>query len=93
MSFKTRYDFDSLVNEAERLVIEELERRLADTETLYSEDAILDMAAYALNHVPPMYRANLLGRLYASALETESAPAVRDAVDDAIRKVAQNPPE
>ncbi|TVR58185.1 MAG: competence protein ComFB [Spirochaetaceae bacterium] len=93
MSFKTRYDFESLVNESERLVIEELERQLVETETRYSENAILDMAAYALNHVQPMYRANLLGRLYASALESEAGPAVRKAVSDAIKKVSQNPPE
>ena len=49
MEFKDRYDFGILVNEAERLVEEELGRRLeelADPTICVCADCVLDMAAF-----------------------------------------------
>ncbi len=95
MSLRDQYDFDILVNEAENLVIEELERQLAlpaNREVCRSQDCVLDMAAYALNLVQPLYRANLLGRLYAQSLDQEHGTAIRRAVEQAIAKISANPP-
>lgn len=95
MSLRDRYDFDMLVNEAENLVIEELGRQLslpANRDVCRSQDCVLDMAAYALNLVPPLYRANLLGRIYAQALDQEHGAAIQRAVEQAIAKVSSNPP-
>ncbi len=96
MPFSNRYDFDILVNEAERLVLAELEKQLderADDSICLCEDCVLDMAAYALNAVKPMYRVSLLGSLYAAHAMDEAsyAQAVRSAVDQAIRKISENP--
>lgn len=95
MNIKDRYDFDFLVNEAERLVIEELERQLsqpAQQDVCTCEDCVLDMAAYALNNLRPVYRASLLGRLYAEALdETDYRKQVEAAVKKSIEKVSDNP--
>jgi hypothetical protein len=94
MSFQDRYDFDMLSNESERLVIEEVDRKLneaGEDELLADEDAVIDITALALNMVKPMYRVNLLGRLYAKAVDEEKKEEVREAVKKAIAKIKENP--
>jgi competence protein ComFB len=93
MSLRDDCDFDSLRNEAERLVVDELERQLAALDRPPRDaETILDIAALALNHVPPFYNVSLLGKLYAKAIdETDYAQKARTAVRDAIRKVLANP--
>ncbi|MFP4330041.1 MAG: late competence development ComFB family protein [Alkalispirochaetaceae bacterium] len=94
MELRRYFDFNDLINEAERLVIDELGRQLDKPENkdlLEKEDYVRDIAAYALNHVQPMYRANLLGRLYARNLEVEEHEEVAEAVQAAIERVRQNP--
>ncbi len=95
MALHERYNLEDLTNESERLVFQELERRLDEAgETVCrSQECVLDMAAYALNHVKPMYRANLMGRLYARAQEEERADEIRRAVAEAIARITENPPE
>jgi len=95
MALRDEYNFDLLENEAENLVITELERQLALEENAgvcRREECVLDMAAYALNNVPAMYRATLLGRLYAPELDQEHHDEVQRAVSKAIRTVRDNPP-
>jgi competence protein ComFB len=95
MALRDDYNFEYLVNEAERLVIDELERRLeADTggRICRCQDCVLDMAAYALNSVKPAYRVSLLGKLYGEALsEAQFQEEVRRAVDKGIEVVRTNP--
>ena len=95
MALRDEYNFDDLENEAENMVVEELERQLAleeNARVCRTEECVLDMAAYALNHVPPLYRATLLGRVYKPALDEKHYGEVRDAVAEAIRVVRENPP-
>ncbi|TVR67601.1 MAG: competence protein ComFB [Spirochaetaceae bacterium] len=90
MDLRERYSFDELANEAERLVIQELGRQLEETGNMAvadNEGLVLDMAAYALNRVPPMYRANLLGRIYADTLKERYGDEIRSAVASALRKI------
>jgi competence protein ComFB len=95
MEFKDQYDFGILVNEAERLVVEELGRRLeelADPSICVCQDCVLDMAAFALNTLKPVYRVSLLGTMYAHAMDSgEYAEDVKKAVNTAIMKVHANP--
>ncbi|HRY56519.1 MAG TPA: late competence development ComFB family protein [Spirochaetia bacterium] len=95
MGIRERYDFSVLVNEAERMVTDELERRLADLDDpsiCVCEDCILDMAAFALNALKPIYRVSLLGTMYAHSLDGSAyAKDVGAAVDAAIAKVHANP--
>lgn len=94
MGFKDSYDFGVLVNEAERMVTEELERRLAeraDPSICLCEDCVLDMAAFALNSLKPIYRVSLLGTMYAHAADEGVQAQVRRAVDAGITKVHSNP--
>jgi competence protein ComFB len=95
MAFKDEYDFNLLKNEAETLVIRELEQQLkSESEDMCRcNDCIVDIAAIALNTVKPLYRFSLLGTLYASQAMTEQAYAdsVKKAVAFAIKKVKKNP--
>lgn len=95
MSIRDSYNFEYLVNEAERMVLEELEHQLKEdwaAEICKCEECVLDMAALALNNLPPMYRVSLMGTLYAHSLQdTEYGTKVKDKVEEAIKKVAKNP--
>lgn len=94
MALRDLRAFEDLQNEAERLVVDELERQLdllPDKSVCKSEDCVLDMAAYALNHVRPLYRVNLLGRLYATSPNEERRAEIAGAVADAIKKISANP--
>jgi competence protein ComFB len=93
MPLQEQYDFDSLVNEAERLVIEEISRQLPRNPDLCTcEECVLDIAAYALNHVSPRYRASLLGSIYAARESGSSYQReVNRAVSEAIRRIRANP--
>ena len=93
MGLRERYDFDSLVNEAERLVIEEMTRRLPQDKDLCTcEECVLDIAAFALNQVRPRYRSSLLGSIYAKQNDASAyTKEVEKAVGEAIRRVKANP--
>jgi competence protein ComFB len=95
MGIVDEYDLDILENEAESLVIHEMEKRLLDdagSAICRCQDCILDMVALALNAVKPLYRASLLGTLYArAAADTGYAHEIKDAVSMAIAKVTANP--
>jgi competence protein ComFB len=92
MGMKEEYDFDILVNEAETLVIRELESQLAATPGACTcQDCVLDMAAYALNNVKPNYRVSLMGKLYARAMDQgDYGKEIKAAVQEAVRKVQGN---
>ncbi len=95
MSLKDSYDFQNLVNETERLVMEQLERQLQEDsakDICKCQDCVLDMAACALNALKPVYRVSLMGTLYAHNLDNTSyAEEVKKAVHEAIEKIAANP--
>jgi Late competence development protein ComFB. len=94
MSFLNEYNFDLLKNEAEVLVIREVENQLENrTDMCLCNECVVDIAAIALNTVKPLYRFSLLGTLYASQAITEKsyADSVKNAVTDAIDKVKKNP--
>lgn len=93
MGFKDKYDFDALVNEAERLVLEEMARQLPRHAHLCTcQECVLDIAAFALNQVKPRYRASLLGSIYAHSLDAQAhAKEIQKAVSEAIKKIKANP--
>jgi competence protein ComFB len=95
MSFKDDYDFDLLINETERLVIEELELQLKAPgmkEICKCQDCVMDMAALALNNLKPLYRATFTGVIYAQQFHQGGFKVeVTDAVKKGIAKVKKNP--
>jgi len=95
MALKDEYDFELLKNEAEVLVLLEMEQQFkkAPEDMCRCNECIVDIAAIALNAVKPLYRFSLLGTLYASQAMTEQtyANSVKKAVAQAIEKVRRNP--
>jgi competence protein ComFB len=95
MGIREDYDFSLLVNEAERMVTDELERELAeraDPSICVCQDCVLDMAAFALNSLKPVYRVSLLGTMYAHPMdESAYSDEIKRAVEAAIAKVHANP--
>ena len=95
MAFTDIYDFFMLKNEAEHLVLHELEKQLGTVTRpiCVCNECVVDMAAVALNMVKPKYRFSLLGTLYAAQAMNEQAYAdsVQRAVANAIEKVSNNP--
>jgi len=93
MALEDQYNFEDLKNESERLVFDELEAQLAAApgDICRTEECVLDMAAYALNLVKPMYRVTLLGRVYTAQLDERHMQQVHDAVARAIEKINSNP--
>ena len=94
MGIRERYDFHSLSNEAEELVVAEIERQIPAHPALCTcSECILDVAAYALNMVRPRYRVSLLDSVYVQPEERkEYLKEIRQAVLDGIIKVSTNPP-
>jgi competence protein ComFB len=94
MAIEERYDFHSLRNEAEELVVSEIERQIpAHPELCTCSECILDVAAYALNSVRPRYRVSLLDSVYVEPEErSDYLKEIRRAVREGIRKVSTNPP-
>ncbi len=92
VKLQSMYSFDELTNESERLVIEELGRQLEilGDKACLTEECVLDMAAYALNHVTPLYRVNLVGRLYTHTMKTEHEAEIRAAVTEAVEKISRD---
>jgi competence protein ComFB len=95
MALTDTYNFELLKNEAEQLVLNELEKQLEtqSTELCRCNECIVDMAALALNTVKPLYRFSLLGTQYAAQAMNEQsyAESVRGAVAQAIARVRTNP--
>ncbi|MDR2740951.1 MAG: late competence development ComFB family protein [Treponema sp.] len=95
MALIDKYDFELLKNEAEKLVLAELDQQLEafEEEICTCNECVVDMAAMALNAVKPYYRFSLLGTLYAAQAmgEDSYALSVKEAVSNAIEKVRKNP--
>jgi competence protein ComFB len=93
MSLQEQYNFEYLVNETEKIVLQELENQLKNNNKVCKcQDCVLDMAAYAMNHTKPYYRVSLLGKLYTgSVYNTEAIKEVKKAVKEAIKKIQENP--
>ena len=95
MAIKDSYNFENLINETERIVLEQMEIQLEEKgseEICKCQDCVLDMTALALNSLKPRYRVYLIGTVYAQTqLDDGIAEEVKIAVSSAIKKIADNP--
>jgi len=93
MAIRDLYVFEELENIAVDLVIDELEKQLQSKSMLegLSQEQVLDMTACALNLVRPMYRANLLGRVYVSAFHDQYKQDIEASVQQAIQRILFEP--
>jgi len=88
-------DLGLLKNEAEEIVLNELERQLRSfPENICTcKECLLDMLTLALNSIKPLYRVTLMGKIYTRVAMDEKAysTTMREAVFKAIEKVYRNP--
>ena len=91
MALEEFYDFSQIRNQAEKLVIQEIEQQLPQEELEDNEEFILDVATFALNHLRPIYSYTLLGKLYTENLDEDYYSEVEKAVSLAIQKIRKNP--
>ncbi len=91
MALDELYDFSQIRNQAEKIVIEEIEKQLPEDVQENNEELILDIATYALNHIRPIYSYTLLGKLYTDNLEEDYYKEVKNTVSKAILKIRNNP--
>jgi hypothetical protein len=89
MALRDDFRFDDLQNIALDLVLDELEIQIGNRPgpVVVNQEIVLDLVAYALNLLPPMYRTSLLGRVYAAGLRIQYGPEVSRAVQEAIQKI------
>lgn len=95
MGLKDSYNFENLINETERIVLEQMELQLEDEasrDVCKCQDCVLDMTALALNSLKPHYRVSLIGNVYAQTIdEGEYADEVKKVVITVISKISANP--
>ncbi len=91
MNLDKIHDFSRIENDAVRLVIREMEQQLTQEEMI-NEEFVMDVAAFSLNHLPPLYRATLLGKVYHDNINSqEYNEKVKISVKRAIDRVRANP--
>ena len=93
MSLADKYDLDKLLNRSAELVYNRIEEMLEErTDVCHCEECVLDLVAYTLNHVKPLYGTSLLGPLHPDA---ESQSKMEEKIDRAIngglKRVARHP--
>ena len=95
MALINKEDLDFLKNEAETIVLGELERQLKNfpEQICTCKECLLDMLTLALNSIKPLYRVTLMGKIYTGMAMNEKAYAtsVRESVFKAVEKVYKNP--
>jgi len=93
MKLNERYDLENLKNRAEDMIFEAIEKRIeSGVDMCTCRECVLDLAAYALNHVTPRYYTSLLAPLHPTP---EVAPKARVEIDLAIaaglKKIRSHP--
>ena len=101
MSFRDSYNIGNLINVSEKLVFDAIDAVIpGHTEMCKCQDCMLDVAAIALNSLPPRYHAgkfvalpkNVAGlRHYIPEQEREMVEQARAAVEAAIERVKAHP--
>lgn len=95
LKLKDRLNLTLLVNEAESIIIGEVENQLSeidDDSICTCDDCLLDIVALALNNVKPAYRSSYTGVIYAQQLHSdENKKLYAEEVKKAIAKVRKNP--
>ncbi len=86
-----RYNLEQVRNRSEYLVFKKIEELLEEKEDICGcESCVLDLTAYTLNHVTPMYGTSLLGPLHSNK-EGKIREEIDEAVGEGLKRIAENP--
>ena len=78
-------------NRSEELVFKKIEELMEEREDICGcESCVLDLIAYTLNQVTPLYGASLLGPLHSNK-EGKIQEEIDEAVEDGLKRIAENP--
>jgi competence protein ComFB len=93
MGLRDRYNLDNLRNRTADMVFRRIEDLIDEhTGMCTCENCILDLAAYTLNHVTPLYATSLLDPLQPSAEKEKKVRLEIDiALKTAVRRVKERP--
>ncbi len=91
MKILKRYNLEQVRNRSEELVFKKIEELMAEREDICGcESCVLDLTAYTLNHVTPLYGASLLGSLHSNR-GGEIQEEIDEAVEEGLKRIAENP--
>jgi competence protein ComFB len=93
MSLSERYDLDKLINRGAGLVCDKIEQVLDRRDDICQcEECVLDLIAYTLNRVKPLYGTSLLGPLHPDGeKERQLEEKIERTIDTGLKKIARHP--
>jgi competence protein ComFB len=93
MKISERYNIENLKNRSAEMVFSKLETMLEDTDNFcHCEECVLDLVAYTLNHVTPLYGTSLLGPLHPNKdKEKKVEIEIELAMKAGISKITKHP--
>ena len=93
MKISERYNIENLKNRSAEIVLNKLETVLEKTDDFcHCEECVLDLIAYTLNHVTPLYGTSLLGPLHPNKEKEKKVEIEIDlAMKAGIKKITEHP--
>jgi competence protein ComFB len=93
MKLAERYDLENLRNISAEKVLKRVEKLLYErSDFCHCEDCVLDLIAYTLNHVTPMYGTSLLGPLHPNREREKKIEVEIDlAIREGLKRIKQHP--
>ena len=93
MKLSDKYDLEKMGNRAEELVFEAIGKQIdAGADMCTCEECVLDLAAWALNHVTPRYYTSLLAPLTPRPdIERTMQVEIELAIASGLKKLKRHP--
>jgi competence protein ComFB len=93
MSLADRYDLNKLINRNAELVYKRIEELLDERDDFcHCEECVLDLVAYTLNHIAPLYGTSLLGPLHPNAdKQRKLEDKIEKSINAGLKKIARHP--
>ncbi len=93
MKILERYSFEHLINRSADMVFERIEELLDERDDFCQcNDCVLDLIAYTLNRVTPLYGTSLLGPLHPNREKEKKVQIEIDlAIKAGIKRITQHP--
>jgi hypothetical protein len=93
MKLLEQYDLTNLINRSAEMVFERVEHFLeGDEDFCHCDLCVLDLIAFTLNHVTPVYETSLLASLQPNKTEINKIMAEIDlALQAGVKRITENP--
>ena len=92
MNLRKYYDLDKIINRSAELVYRRVEKLLEERNDFCKcENCVLDLIAYTLNHVTPLYMTSLLGPLDDGRKEKKINTEIEVALEAGIKRIKAHP--